>query len=92
MYINAKEANGQSELVIHLVLFLPVNQPGQKKSLEVLYLYFFVQTPVFHIHSQGEQPSIPQGGETQFSRLSTLSLPAALDISHQSRPNRGGVC
>ena len=51
MYINAKEANGQSELVIHLVLFLPVNQPGQKKSLEVLYLYFFVQTPVFHIHS-----------------------------------------
>ena len=64
MYINANVINRQFELLhtyIHLGLFLPINQIRTGKSRCIL-VYYFVQTPVFHIHSQGEQPSMPQRG------------------------------
>jgi hypothetical protein len=73
MYINANVVDRQFELThtyIHLGLFLPVNQTRTEKAPWGIYFYYFVQTPVFHIHSQGEQPSMPQRGKTQSSILS----------------------
>ena len=73
MYINANVVNRQFELIhtyIHLGLFLPVNQTRTEKAPLGIYFYYFVQTLVFHIHSQGEQSSMPQRGETQSCILS----------------------
>ena len=90
MYINAKVVNRQFELVcIHLGLFLPVNQTRTEKSLGAFH--YFVQTHISHSFP-GRTVVNTAGGETQSSYPCPLSLTAALDISHQSRPNRGGAC
>ena len=84
MYINAKVANRQFELVtIHLGLFLPVNQTRT----------FIILFKLLISHPRANSRLSRRGGRLNHASCpSPLSLPAALDISHQSRPNRGGAC
>jgi hypothetical protein len=96
MYINANVINRQFELLhtyIHLGLFLPINQIRTGKSLEVFWFIILFKLQYFTSIPKANSRLCRRGGRLNHSSCpSTLSLPAALDISHQSRPNRGGAC
>ena len=93
MYINAKVVDRQFELIISRLDFsFPQISPGKGISVGVFYFHYSVQTPVFYIQSQERSVTYAAEGGDSIILSTLLSLPAALDISHQSRPNRGGAC
>ena len=92
MYINTPVLNCQFELnYVHLGLFsFPSVKFGQRNNLQN---FIFIYSNISILHPPREQTVVyTAGGETQLSYPCPLSRPAALDISHQSRPNRGGAC
>jgi hypothetical protein len=91
MYINAQVLNCQFELnYIHLGLFsFPSVKFGQRNNLQN---FIFIYSNISISHPPESKQFSTLQGETQSSYPCPLSRPAALDISHQSRPNRGGAC
>ena len=92
MYINTQVLNCQFELnYIHLGLFsFPSVKFGQRNNLQN---FIFISSPaVFHILPRANSRLYRRGGDSIVLPVCPLSRPAALDISHQSRPNRGGAC
>ena len=73
--------------------------PSRKSNLDrenhLRYFIFIILFKLLYFTSIPKANSrlCRRGGRLDHaSCLSPLSLPAALDISHQSRPNRGGAC
>jgi hypothetical protein len=92
MYINSQVLNYQFKLNYIYISDLSPSRLSNSDRENNLENFIFIYSNSSISHPYPEQTVYAAGGETQLSCPYPLSRPAALDISHQSHPNRGGAC